>query len=140
MAARRPAAGVGAGGLNAAKTHCPYGHEYSLENTTLDKNRHRVCKTCAAERSRLNRFHKYGMTEETFNALLDKQDGKCAICAQTMVNSKDIHIDHFHDTGQVRGILCKRCNVGIGFLNDSPALLIAAAEYLLAGESWRTSA
>lgn len=58
---------------------------------------------------------------------LELQDGKCAICKEPMDQS---YIDHDHETGEVRGLLCHRCNSGLGFFNDDPQRLLAALEYL----------
>lgn len=60
------------------------------------------------ERKRTLRRH--NMTEEQFNDLLLAQNNRCAICGIILVLTKDIHIDHDHDTGLVRGLLCNGCN------------------------------
>lgn len=65
---------------------------------------------------------------------LQLQDGRCAICGTgepggTRLHGNRFALDHDHDTGLVRGLLCHRCNVGLGYLN-TPELLAAAAEYL----------
>lgn|SRR5581483_1498182 len=73
---------------------------------------------------------KYGLTIEKFNDLLASQGG-CAIChSQTPRWNKDWHVDHDHRTGAVRGILCSRCNVLIGFAGENAENLEGAAEYL----------
>lgn len=56
-----------------------------------------------------------------------KQGGRCAVCGE----EKKLHVDHCHDTGKVRGMLCFACNTGIGKLKDDPDLLLAAHRYLL---------
>lgn len=75
---------------------------------------------------------KYGLTEADMQTMLVTQGGRCAIC-----NSDDPKtpngtwsVDHDHLTGAVRGLLCTRCNTGIGQLRDDPAILRAAADYL----------
>ncbi len=80
-----------------------------------------VCHTC-------KRLAKYGIQLQTFKALLEKQGGECAIC-QTKLLSK-FCIDHNHDTGTVRGLLCYSCNNGLGMFNDSTFSLLKAVEYL----------
>lgn len=70
----------------------------------------------------------YGITVEERDAMLAAQDGVCAICAGPFVGTP--HVDHDHDTGAVRGLLCQPCNQAIGFMGDSPRRLIAAALYL----------
>lgn len=73
---------------------------------------------------------KYGMALAEWEALLVGQSGRCAICSDPLT---DPHVDHCHKTGRVRGLLCKHCNFGIGFLKDSVTALAAAQDYL-AGE------
>lgn len=70
---------------------------------------------------------KYGVSWEDFTDLLIKQVGMCAICGDKMSPPQ---IDHCHKTGIVRGLLCKRCNHGLGMFKDLPACLRAAAAYL----------
>lgn len=82
-----------------------------------------------------NHLHKnYRMTPEAFNALWSEQSGLCAVCAVPMDprgRQKDaVCVDHNHETGKVRGLLCRGCNHGIGNLKDSPEVLEAAALYL----------
>lgn len=77
---------------------------------------------------------KYGMGEEEYTALLHAQDFKCAVCGTDEPGRRDgesFAVDHDHLAGHVRGLLCIRCNVGIGQLRDDPALIMKAADYLL---------
>lgn len=67
------------------------------------------------------------MTLEAFTGLKAAQGGQCAING---CSSEAAHVDHDHVTGNVRGILCFRCNIGIGHLGDDLAGVQAAAEYL----------
>lgn len=78
---------------------------------------------------RRKRFRTYGITEEDFNDMWDAQGGRCAICG----SSDPANIDHCHTTGDVRGLLCHKCNFGIGQFNDNPDLLRAAIDYLGGG-------
>lgn len=73
---------------------------------------------------------KYGLTSETWNALFDSQGRKCAICGAQENGKKRFHVDHCHATGVVRGILCTKCNVGIGALQDDPSVIRVALLYL----------
>lgn len=77
----------------------------------------------------------YQLTPEQFNALWVKQNGQCAICEIHLMPKgrklDAVTIDHNHDTGEVRGLLCRSCNHGIGHLKDDPKVLRKAAEYLL---------
>lgn len=72
--------------------------------------------------------YRYGISLDEHKAMAEKQDGKCAICANTF--EKTPHVDHCHDTGAIRGLLCDRCNRGIGYFADSPDRLQSAADYL----------
>lgn len=72
---------------------------------------------------------KYGITLDEFNNLLNKQDGRCAIC-KTIPDYR-LCVDHRHDTGKVRGLLCKPCNKAIGQLGDTPESVKIAYEYLV---------
>lgn len=73
----------------------------------------------------------YGITLEFYNALLAKQGNKCAICSKTQVELKrKLAVDHCHETGKIRGLLCDTCNRGIGYLKDSISVLETAIAYL----------
>ena len=78
---------------------------------------------------------KYGITIGDYEALLSDQDNKCAICGITQKETgKRLFVDHDHDTGNVRGLLCSHCNTGLGMFRDSPEILIEAISYLQTGE------
>jgi hypothetical protein len=72
----------------------------------------------------------YGITLEDYNEMFSAQDGKCAICSGGPNGEKRLCVDHCHSTGKVRGLLCDKCNVGLGRFNDDLALLEKAIEYL----------
>jgi hypothetical protein len=79
---------------------------------------------------------KYGLTPEDIEKLYVEQGGKCAICPKLLSfakgpKSQRPHVDHDHESGKVRGLLCGQCNTGIGMFGDKPALLVAATAYLL---------
>jgi hypothetical protein len=78
------------------------------------------------------RLSRLGITREQFDTLLKAQDGKCAICGVliTSLLPRQVHVDHDHETGQVRGILCAICNQGLGLFKDTIELLEAAIRYL----------
>lgn len=73
---------------------------------------------------------KYGITKEDFYVLKSKQNNKCAICENILENDKKSHMDHCHDTGKLRGVLCTTCNVGLGMFKDSLLLLKSAVKYV----------
>jgi hypothetical protein len=72
----------------------------------------------------------YGITLEQYDALHEAQQGKCKICQNECGSGRRLAVDHCHETGRVRGLLCVLCNTGIGKFRDNPALLAAAIEYL----------
>ncbi len=137
MRARRASdVGVGRGGRNSEKTACPQGHPYDEQNTIIRDGK-RACRACAATNSRVQMLKKYGLSQEQWSNLMAAQGDVCAICQQPFPSLRQTHVDHFHDTGQVRGLLCKNCNNGVGFFNDSPRLMLAAAQYLLDSDAFR---
>lgn len=73
----------------------------------------------------------YGLSLEKFEALYKSQKGCCACCGKHESNFKrGLHVDHDHTSGQVRGLLCTRCNPGLGYFEDSIAKLEMAITYL----------
>lgn len=69
-------------------------------------------------------FRKYGITSKEF----DERKGKgCELCGE---KSTTMHADHDHNSGKLRGVLCSKCNNGLGFFNDNSSYLRRAAEYL----------
>jgi hypothetical protein len=73
----------------------------------------------------------YGITLKKYQALVEKQDGKCAIChGPPNGRVKKLVVDHNHETGKIRELLCDGCNRAIGFMKDDPEQLRAAALYL----------
>lgn len=77
-----------------------------------------------------NWIRQYGLTPEDYQLLMDQQDGKCAICRETCSSGNRLSVDHDHETNQVRGLLCRSCNRGLGLLKDNPLVLMRAWEYL----------
>jgi hypothetical protein len=78
---------------------------------------------------------KYKIDSDKYAEILRLQGGKCGICGDSECASGNhfLSVDHSHTTGAVRGVLCLRCNTGIGQFKDDPALLRAAAAYLETG-------
>ena len=107
----------------------------------------RTCKTCRnleqralkeknpekhKESHRKSMFkRKYGITIDQYNLMFLKQEGKCAICGthQSELNHT-LSVDHCHATNIIRGLLCSKCNTGIGYFNDNAKFLASAASYL----------
>jgi hypothetical protein len=77
----------------------------------------------------------YGITIEDYDELYNKQNGLCAICGGEGIAARELdrvllHVDHCHETGKVRGLLCRRCNHGIALLGDNVEGLERALKYL----------
>jgi hypothetical protein len=70
---------------------------------------------------------RYGLTDQEFAELETTAAGFCAICDETYPS---LQIDHDHATGVVRGLLCQRCNSGLGMFQDNERLLLNAISYL----------
>ena len=111
-------------------TSCKLGH---FERFCTNNN----CKICSdiQNKNRKNKLRwgrilkEYSLTETDYKKIIKKQEYKCAICFQK-INEKNTHVDHCHKTMRVRGLLCSKCNQGIGLLNDDINILKSAIEYL----------
>jgi hypothetical protein len=99
-----------------------------------------VCEACRIDdrskpyRSEYNLVYtlrQHGLTRADYDQMLAAQDGRCAICRSATTQGRGRwHIDHDHVTGQVRGLLCNNCNMGIGYFGDDPEVMTAAAKYV----------
>jgi hypothetical protein len=75
---------------------------------------------------------KHGITIADYDAMLAAQDDGCAICHRAPRPDISLHVDHDHETGAIRGLLCFSCNNLLGDVHDDVSLLLAAAEYVWA--------
>ena len=102
----------------------------------------RTCKACGIEflmqgaaqkycEPRCRELYlKYGITLPEYLLMKEAQGGVCVICRGEELSESVLHVDHCHDTGEIRGLLCYRCNPLLGFAQNDPAVLERAAEYL----------
>jgi hypothetical protein len=109
-----------------------YQRKYRTEHQEKSRERHREWRAANPEKARetlrkAKRKCRYGITSEEYDALMVVQDGRCAICGR---GDEDLSVDHSHSTGIIRGLLCRLCNAGIGFLQDNPDLTQKATDYL----------
>lgn len=98
------------------------------------------CRLCCAAWNRRNRDARraaklklrYGLTADEFQRLLVGQAGKCAICETSEPGGRysSFCVDHNHVTGEVRGLLCSSCNMGLGIFNDDLNLVVKVVCYL----------
>ena len=85
------------------------------------------CRRCANDANSAGYFYRtYGLTARDLDALRSAQGDRCAVCG----SDGPEHLDHDHQTGRVRQLLCQRCNNGLGLFKDDPAVLRAAADYV----------
>lgn len=76
------------------------------------------------------KYRQHGLTETEWEAMYEEQDGRCAICKDAL-DIDELKIDHCHDSGIVRGLLCNKCNVALGMLEDDVDRLQTAIAYIL---------
>jgi hypothetical protein len=114
--------------------------EFHLNSSQPD-GRRSDCKLCRkafdAARYKTSRrkellVERYGIGDEEYYSLLEKQSGVCALCSADTPGGrwKKFNVDHCHDTGRVRGLLCYRCNTALGQLGDNEVGLMKALSYV----------
>ncbi len=91
-----------------------------------NREENKPCRRAQERRGHLRR--KYGLTPEEYDFLRVAQSDECAICGTP--DEAGLHIDHHHETGLIRGLLCGKCNKAIGLLKEDPVLFDAASSYL----------
>lgn len=105
--------------------------EYRQKPENLKRIREYRHKPEVMKRDREYRYlKKYGLTIDQYDQLLNSQGNKCAICGTENPDKKRFNIDHCHLTGKIRGLLCRKCNLLLGFSGDNVETLISAARYL----------
>jgi hypothetical protein len=129
----KPACGTQAGliqHLNAGQRPCRLcligNSTYSVEEIRA------LAKDLRRHSGEQHLWRTYQLSIVRFDQIFDEQDRRCACCKTTRPGESSWCIDHDHDTGQIRGILCSNCNTGIGFLGDSVEGLQRASDYLKA--------
>ena len=120
------------------KTRGPDAHHLAIKEEIkakarayYHKNKEKIQKYTNS-RSRAKHLKRtYGLTLIDYDNLLNRQLGVCAICGSSdSFGHGRFAVDHNHLTGKVRGLLCSKCNTGLGFFKDSPKLLLKAVSYL----------
>jgi len=71
---------------------------------------------------------RYGISQEEYDKMYEDQNHRCGICGKE--SKKSLHVDHNHDTGKVRKLLCSNCNTMIGLAKENPYILQSAMNYL----------
>ncbi|WP_306820111.1 endonuclease VII domain-containing protein [Streptomyces sp. DSM 40750] len=91
------------------------------------------CRACRAIDNRAGHLmRKYGLTPAELDELIAEQQGICCICLAAPAE----HVDHCHNTGRVRGVLCFSCNAALGQFKDRPDVIRRAATYV-EGNAWK---
>jgi hypothetical protein len=106
--------------------------EFSAHPTTKDRKQPK-CKVCSAS---WQRSWRYGVDDAEYERLLLRQGGRCALCGELPENGRSLNIDHDHETGLVRGLLCHHCNTAIGLFRESRELLQKADTYIAKARFW----
>jgi hypothetical protein len=119
----------GKGYKDGIRPHCiECRREYEVES--YHKHKHKRPYDYETDKDRKLKAT-YGISYKEYKTMLEAQNGQCAICGTTSTgNRKAFHVDHDHETGEVRGLLCGNCNSGIGNLRDDIGLLKRAIQYL----------
>ena len=106
------------------------GRSYQCKECELSAKKERYSPE---ENANIKLKSNYGITLEDYDRMLEDQGGCCKVCGTSEPGSGKgrFAVDHNHNTGKIRGLLCSHCNTGLGKFKDSPDLLEAAKEYLL---------
>ncbi len=130
-------------GFNKSKSNGGYSSHCTLCSRDLGKRYHNpekkrkeyIQNRDVVRNDRLMR--KFGITLEEYNTKLEEQNNKCIICSKTVEeNGKSLAVDHNHDTGEVRDLLCGNCNAAVGFVQENVVIAKKMVKYI---ERWSKS-
>lgn len=117
--------------------YCPHCKPLAVQHSKARKNTARsvAANPHAKAKNMRTNLSRYGLTPEGLAAMQAAQGNRCAICGDPpdpngVRAASRLHVDHCHGTNRNRGLLCIRCNTGIGHFREDPALFLAAVEYL----------
>lgn len=127
----RAIASMGYGRTYTPLTPCKHGHSERFVSSNNCVECSRLAALHRREKAKDKRLiRKYGLTLGSRDRMAEGQGNSCAICHEEFSDNRAMHVDHCHETGKVRGILCSQCNQGIGLLRDNPTIIRAAAAYV----------
>ncbi len=111
-----------------------YNDRWIAKNPEGARTAQRKYDAANKDRNRRHHLKRACFTPELFMMVLEVQDHRCAICETDflLMPTNQVHSDHCHEELRPRGVLCVRCNTGLGSFLDRPDLLERAAEYLRA--------
>ena len=108
-----------------------YSKEWASNNPEKRREYGRIaCRKHSDKRKVYYRFRSYGITKEEFDEMVRKQNGRCAICWTEPNGKRPLVVDHNHTNGQVRGLLCVKCNWSLERVESVPGWTIIAEAYL----------
>jgi hypothetical protein len=87
-------------------------------------------KIARKRQRRTSLIRSYGISVQEYQRLLEHQQGVCAVCRQQCKTYEHLSVDHNHATGKVRGLLCAKCNVALGMLNEDRERIAMLLNYL----------
>ncbi len=126
--------------IDKDEKHKEYCRKYYSDNRERELERKRIYRISNRERIRiaqpsLGLKSVYGISESEYNNMLCIQNGKCAICDRPETVTlkgkiRRLSVDHCHKKGNVRGLLCAKCNVALGLFGDNLEIMISAINYL----------
>ena len=104
----------------------------SREHVSVMNKASRLKRYKKEQARRANLKHKYNITLEEYEVMLARQNGVCALCGTTRTDKRgrSLFVDHDHETGRLRGILCQQCNSAVGTLGDTVESLSRVVSYL----------
>lgn len=114
---------------NCRECNKKYYHAHKIEFAERKKIYNQTEKGKLGVRRR-NMKNKFGITLEQYDKMFEEQDGVCAICGSININGRRLGVDHNHETGEVRALLCNSCNHIIGDAKENIIVLQSAINYL----------
>jgi hypothetical protein len=122
--------------MQGTDRHCRYCEQYLPQSSFWSNNTY--CRECTVALGHINNLKNYGLTRDDYVDMEKSQNGVCKICGETEKHNKRLSVDHDHSCcygikscGKcIRGLLCSRCNRGLGIVNDDIKLLQNMIEYL----------
>ena len=119
-------------GVRPICNSCKWQRYYKNRKIVRDPEKVKIYRERHAKKSKSRYLMcKYGISLDEYNILLEQQDGKCAICGihESKVD-RNLSVDHNHETGKVRGLLCINCNSALGMFKDDYQIILKAVKYL----------
>jgi hypothetical protein len=79
---------------------------------------------------RTHNYKQYGLSLERYEEMFEEQNGLCAICENPDSTGRLLGVDHDHESGTIRGLLCSNCNTALGLVKEDPEILSRMIDYL----------